>query len=679
MFEWVREGEGYEFRGLLEGQSVLRSGNLFELDQPGLPSQAGRLVALSGGPEETRFVFAFEAGLRLEGTLRSKEREYAEGRFELTLHNPTAREIRFNLAVCLEAAGQETPGWLIPALFYKDNRPESNVKRYPRYDPAVSRPQDWVAPAWSFRSDRSSHPGVFVFTERVSACVGTDADTPAGLSGVFLSGPLGRPPCFGLHFPYREEPRTYASCHEAEQKPVRTFATLPPGEALHLQFQVAFGPPELHFYAPVLRHRYETDKDSHPLRPWVNLDEAIALCSEGLYRWHYDPARQVLYETCSFDRYFTLNNKVEGMPYVDRPHMHVGWVSGASAAYGLLQAGCCLDKAEYRDAAVKVLDRIATEGLSPCGLFWSQWTLEEGWGTGWNPRPNWLQGRTAAEAVLFFLKALRLEKGLGKTHPAWEQALRRNLDQIARVQRPDGNLGSYYDCRSGQVEVWEGAGSLLWIAPLVEAAESFSARLYLDVATAAADYYRRFVEDEYIYGAPEDVHLTPTSEDGYNALIAFWALYRTTGDREHLALSRSAADWLLSFRWCYNLKFSPHTLLGRYDFRTRGGDLASPCNQHLHCYGLICLPELFQLAEELGDAYYRERARDHLDCFLQFIAREDGDFGARRGMTPEQFYQTDWWQPKGHLLALAHAWTSGLILYACHWIKENRWEQSFPT
>jgi len=106
---------------------------------------------------------------------------------------------------------------------------------------------------------------------------------------------------------------------------------------------------------------------------------------------------------------------------------------------------------------------------------------------------------------------------------------------------------------------------------------------------------------------------------------------------------------------------------------------ASPCNQHLHSYGLICLPELFQLAEAVGDDYYRERARDHLDCFLQFIAREDGDFGARRGMTPEQFYQTDWWQPKGHLLALAHAWTSGLILYACHWMKESRREQTSPT
>ncbi len=671
MFEWEQQEERYEFRGLLHGRTMLRSSELFQIEQPGEPAQPGQLTELSRHPDETRFAFRFDAGLHLDGSFRSEEREYAEGRFDLKLSNPTECPLTFSLAFTLEASGEQTPRWMVPGVFYKDNRPEGNVKRYPRYHPEVDEPQDWVAPAWSFRSDRSSHPGVFVFTEKVSAYVGTEADTPAGLSGVFFSAPTGQPPRIGLLFPYREEPRTYATCHDPEQKPTRTFATLAPGEEMRLRIVVACSNPDLHFYHPVLKHRYEEEKEQHPLQPWMNLDEAITLCSEGLYRWHYDPADRVIYETCAFDRYFTMENDVEGMPYVDRPHMHVGWVSGAPAAYGLLQAGSTLEKADYCDAAVRVLDRIAKGGVSPSGLFWSQWSSEEGWGTGWNPEPNWLQGRTTAEATLFFFKALRLEKNRGNTHRAWEEALRSNLDQIVRVQRADGNLGSYYDCRSGKVAVWEGAGSVLWIAPLVEASSVFSTSTYLDSALAAAEYYRQFVEDEYIYGAPEDVHLTPTSEDGYNALIAYWALYRATEDERYLALARKAADWLLSFRWCYNLKFSPQTILGAYDFRTRGADLASPCNQHLHSYGLIALPQLMELAEEVNDAYYRDRAQDNLACFLQFIAREDGDFGARKGMTPEQFYQTDWWQPKGHLLALAHAWTSGLILYACHWMKEN--------
>ena len=39
--------------------------------------------------------------------------------------------------------------------------------------------------------------------------------------------------------------------------------------------------------------------------------------------------------------------------------------------------------------------------------------------------------------------------------------------------------------------------------------------------------------------------------------------------------------------------------------------------------------------------------RENLACFRQFVARHDGDFGARKGMTTERYYQTDVFAPKG--------------------------------
>lgn len=660
MFTWKAEG----LCGILDGEILLSGRDLFQIVLPDGRQETGRLESLEEKENRYHFLLSFPCGLSIAGVFTTLQSEYDEGRFEFEVSNASASEVFFHLQFSLQAAGEKTPRWMIPALFYKDNRPPENIKLYPRYDPLVHHPEQWISPAWSFRSDRSSHPGVFVFTEKVSACVSVDADTELGLSGVFFSGHAGQPPCLGVCFPYREEPRTYSNCHDPEQKPVVSFARLASGETARLKLTLAFSMPDLHFYHPVLKKRYYEERDAHPLSPWVSPEKAVRLCAEGLYRWHYDPRERVLYETCPFDRYFARKD-ILGMSQVDRPHMHVGWISGAAVAYGLLQAGYSLECGEYRSAGKSVIDRIAEEGISPSGFFWSQWTVENGWDTGWNPQKNWLQGRTAAEAVLFILKAMAIESQAGQGHPSWEQAVRSNLDQVVRIQREDGNLGSYYDYRSGQVEVWEGAGSLLWIAALVDAADRFDEELYLQCARRAGDYYARYVEDEYIYGAPEDVHLSPTSEDGYDALIAYWALYRRTGEPSFLHLARRAADWLLSFRWCYNLQFSPLTILGKYDFRSRGGDLASPCNQHLHSYGLICHPELMELARETGDAFYSDRARDALECFLQFIAREDGDFGARKGMTPEQFYQTDWWQPKGHLLALAHAWTSGFLLYAC--------------
>jgi hypothetical protein len=129
--------------------------------------------------------------------------------------------------------------------------------------------------------------------------------------------------------------------------------------------------------------------------------------------------------------------------------------------------------------------------------------------------------------------------------------------------------------------------------------------------------------------------------------------------------ARKAADWMLTFRYSYNVAFEETTLLGRYGFRSLGADQASPANQHLHSYGLVCMPEMVRLARLTDDRHYLDRTRENLACFRQFIARSDGDFNARRGMTPERFYQTACFGPKGAIGPLSHAWCLGLLLYAC--------------
>ncbi|MEO6796354.1 MAG: hypothetical protein ABI401_15865 [Candidatus Dormibacter sp.] len=74
---------------------------------------------------------------------------------------------------------------------------------------------------------------------------------------------------------------------------------------------------------------------------------------------------------------------------------------------------------------------------------------------------------------------------------------------------------------------------------------------------------------------------------------------------------------------------------------------------------------MLRLAAHTGDDYYLERTHDNLACFLQFIAREDGDFNARKGMVSERYYNTRGSGPKGAVLPISHAWSAGLVLYAC--------------
>lgn len=576
------------------------------------------------------------------------------------------------LQVSFDLAGSGRPTWMIPGAFYKENRPEGCARIYPRYSYGGGALDQLVSDSWSFRADRTALPAVFAWNDSLCAALCTDHRSPLGLSGVGFRGNAGGTSIW-LNFPYREEPVTYHGSSDAWPADCATHRWSP-GEQQSVQFRLYLAPPDTHAYDPFIRAMYDIHKGENELRAWMGIERGAELAAHGLYHWHYHPEHHALYETATFDRDAGDPVGIRG----DRPHMHVGWVSGTPYAHALLMYGRREGNEHYVDAAVRVLDKIAG-GIAPCGAFWAEWTLERGWGTGWNPRREWLQARTLAEATLFMVRALSLEREQGQIHPDWESAALSNLRFAVASQRDDGNYGSYYHFERGDVEEWDGAAGIVWIAALLEGAAYFEEPGFTESAFRAGRYYRRFVDDDYIYGAPEDVHLAPTSEDAYNAVLAYVLLYEAERSSEWLDLARRAADWMMTFRWTYNLDFPERTILARYDFRSRGGDHASPSNQHLGSYGLICLPEMLRLWRYTGDRYYLDRTRDNLACFLQFVAREDGDFNAYKGMVSERFYNTNCFRPKGMLLELSHAWCVGLVLYACQEAAPYRDDLDLPV
>jgi hypothetical protein len=526
-----------------------------------------------------------------------------------------AEPVDAGIRVELELPATDDPNWLVPGLFYGSNRPESCTRIYPRFTPGHVDVKRMESDAWSFRADRCATPAVFA---RGGGVVTTEV-SPLGQAGVGFAYRDGRPAIW-LDFPYREEPLRYDGSETAAPPDVQTYRWQP-GERVELAYDVVDDD-----HTRVLRERQTPFDDPG----WVSAEEAATLSAWGLYRWHYkaDPPR--LLETAAFDR-DAFGDKG------DRDNMHVSWVSGAPYAYALLRHGRRVGNADYVRAAESVLDHIA-DNLTPGGTYWAQWTAEKGWTTGWHPDRTRLHARTLADATLFMLRA----------GGRWEASARSNVAVAVRTQREDGALPAAHHVETGDAVAWEGTAGMAWIPALVAAGE-------VDAARRAGAYYAGF---DAWYGAPEDVDLAPTSEDGYAALMAFVAL-------EDWENAKRAADWLLTFRYTYDVAFSDKTLLGKYDFRTRGADNASPANQHLHAFGLICLRELVELGRATGDDYYVQSARENLACFRQFIAREDGDFDAYRGMASERFYQTDCFQAKGMLLTLSHAWSIGVLLLGC--------------
>ncbi|WP_181764113.1 hypothetical protein [Streptomyces albidus (ex Kaewkla and Franco 2022)] len=608
----------------------------------------------------------FEAALRLTHLPGARdEAPHYEG--ALTVRRVAAAPVRAGLRLELRlgplGSGHE-PGWLIPGVFYGQNRLPNCTRPYPRYEAGVCDAAGMTAAAWAFRADRCATPAVFARDGAGGAALAlTGERSSLGECGVGFALLEGERPALRLHAPYREEPVSYygSATPRAADTPLHLWQE---GEEHTVRFTAHLLDADPHAYAPVLRALHEATPAKEEPAAWTGLDEAAELSAYGLHRWHYRPDPPVLLETAAFDREALGESG-------DRQAMHVSWISGVPYAHALLLHARRTSHAEQSAAACAVLDHIA-QNLTPGGTFWGQWTREQGWNVGWHPDRRRLHARTLGDATLFLLRALVAERSHGVDHPEWERAVRSNLAAAVTGQDTEtGRLPAAHDSATGAALDHEGGAGLSWIPALVEAADVFSEPALLAAAVRAGGHYGEDVRAEFLCGAPEDVSLAPTSEDGYNALIAYTLLHEADpADPRWLDLARRAADWTLTFRYTYDVHFEPHTLLGRYGFRTRGADQASPSNQHLHAFGLICLPETVRLARHLGDPYYLHSARENLDCFRQFVARADGDFNAYRGMVSERFYQTDCFQAKGMLLTLSHAWSAGVLLYACETARE---------
>lgn len=565
---------------------------------------------------------------------------------------PVIASVRLAAAV---PGGGGQPWWLIPGAFYGENRPADCDRIFPRFAVGQDDPTAMVSSSWEFRADRAATPAVFGWGSESGVVLLTEEESPVGMTGLGLSA-TGAEAAVHLRFPFAEHPISYDGSQVPAPADAQTH-TWAPGEEHVLTAWAASLTADRHDYAAVLRAVHRDWSPRAPVHPWVSVPEAAGLAAEGLLRWHYDPEPGVLLETVAFDRGF---GGQDGRP-VDRQAMHVGWISGIPWALALLTHGHRVADQAAMAAAEQVIDFCCAE-LAPCGTFWGTWYRDRGWTQSWSPIRHALHGRTLGEATLFLLRALRTPSGPEK--PRWREVARANLEFVMERQRADGNLPAQHDAQSGEVLSWSGAAGLTWVAALAEAAEIGldADGHFLAAAERAGTYYARFVRDEFLYGAPEDVDLAPSSEDGYAAVIAYIALYRGTGRADWLDLARRAADWMLTFRYTYNTRFDPRTVLGIYGFASRGADQASPSNPHLHAYGLVCTDELLQLADALGDSFYAERALEHLACFRQFVARVDGDFNAYRGMVTERYYQTACFQPKGMILGLSHAWSVGVLL-----------------
>jgi len=658
-----REGE-QRVSAMGAGLRAILNFTLAESGQAPVPFRFERMEIDAEGNIEIHG--AVGQAVALYATLRHKP-ELEGMELDIKAINAT-EEMTVRLGVHMDLVGQADPRWLIPGMFYNENRVRDCQRIYPSWSEIQRDPARFVANHWNFRSDRASMPVVFCMTYVLTAFMFTEEvfglsdDRPRGqgIAAIGMGAEEGYPQ-ISVHAPYLEDPVKFSYCHEHKTQSEETFVRLDKNEPLRLRVILGFRPykeDEPQVWNPIFRELQQELWMNHAQRPRLSSIEAERLALKGLTRWHLDEKAGMIHETSAFDKHYGR----QGHNY-ERTHMHCGWMSGALPAYALLWNGRDSLNGEFVQAATTVLDKMTSE-LAPCGTLWPLLSAEDGFLPGLGPEDGLAHSRTVAEAVLFLLRSFRLELAANTAHKQWFDAVRSNLNFILSKQREDGALPAYWYVDDGEVFSHAGAAGMCWIAALAAFNTTVSSDVYRKAALRAGEYYAEFVENDFIYGCVEDLPLVPTVDDCHWAVIAYMHLYEADRNERWLRLAQRAANLAATWRMTYNTRFQTFTMLAKAEFQTRGGDISSAAAPTLVPSGLVSLGEMRKLSALTGDKYFDQRALEGRLYATQLLARVDGEFNARGGHAIHQVFHTDWWQPKGMVLSVGHAITCGLVLYA---------------
>lgn len=553
----------------------------------------------------------------------------------------------------LDPAHFSDPFLMIPGFFYNGRDPKQNG---PIYDPDCKEPHQMISQDWNFAADRSAMPLIYAWESGQICSFAADphyecsadckSDDPEPQCGTGFSRKELR-----INIPAEETPFSYSGLEDIS--PVLRNITIPPDGSVSITVYCQDITGSQDSYRRIVRDFARLLGEKYPPAEMPDPEKVLDAAAEGIHA-HYHPDHYFIYSR----PYFPVIEQISNMRFSQSSEWHqmnTGFVNGFPLCLALLQAG------KYTDEAENAADKMCREGISPSGLFYADYLPKEiksengtvpnplygparkaEWGGGWLKNQDWLHSRTISDAALSLAKMLKFkpEKTL------WRNALRKNLERVLQMQLPNGSFGQYYHSGNGTVVKEEGCGGLLWIPALLMTKELFpeDPEFYAKAASAAekaGNYYKQYVLEDNIWGAPED-NDSPTSEDGMNAVIAYAALYRTFKTKNWLEIWQHATDWMLTFRKAYNVIVPEKSLLGIYKMRSRGGDFASASNNHLHVFEVLCIPELKELAEVTGDDWYSRTADENFAFAAQYLAMEQGQFCGFKGAMAEQFYWNSW-------------------------------------
>jgi len=604
----------------------------------------------------------------------------------------------FSATCRIPIAPTAEPFWCIPGLFWGDNQHDSTGQYYPRFQKNLEHPEKFQSSFWEFHTHRMAQPIVAVHEGSTWWILEVEPHTT--VDGQVLHASVGfeyrdGQPFLLASLPYAERP--YQHVGHDYTMPVSTSWTPTKECVINWKIRLLKVAGERSSILDVLQANYHSDLPaSHRADP----SSCAAATRDALLHWHFHPQEKYFRYTAAFDR-VGQQLAESGGASLDRHEMGLGWVSGWVVFEPLLEWAIQNGDAEALQSVEQTWNHLLKSGLvSPSGFWWTRYApqrhanasifdarLPNGFDGNWMPDPTHLHLRTLGDAVL---RACRILRRHGQSFSFSAELQKQVLSQaeaIASIARKGWPLPMAVSALDGVPTGQAGTAGMIWISVWTELQ---AMGLWEDIALleAGLDHYREAVLSGELFGAPEDVGECVTSEDVYIAINSFLDGYRVTNRPADLETATHAARWLYLWRKSFNHAMDPRTILGVYHLRSRGGDLASFKNNHLHIYGLDTDTSLRELTRLTGDSKWKQLADDHWEFAAQLTPLVDGQFNAYRGMVTEQFYFIDWsalgnsvylhesdsrksaydvgsqYRNHGNFAGFSHAWCTAMVLRA---------------
>jgi hypothetical protein len=603
-----------------------------------------------------------------------------------------AAEVSFATTCRLILPETAEPFWCIPGLFWGDNQQDSTGQYYPRFRAGMESPRRFESSFWELSVARAAQPLVAMFDGEGWWILEVSPVAGDLCASVGFSFENGRPVLLAS-LPASEQP--YRHTGHDYTMPVTGASQVGTSRRIAWAVRAVRIEGDRTSLLDILQSNYHSaGKAAAPL-PAADL---ARVTRNALLNWHYHPESHYFRYTVAFDRVGQQIAEAYGAS-LDRHEMALGWVSGWVVFEALIEWAVKYQDTAALDAVESTWQSLTTAGVvSPSGYWWTRFAPPRGRAPGifdsrspdgfdgnWMAKPDHLHLRTLGDAVWRAARSLRRHGANLRCAEALLAQVKRQSELVADLARSGWPIPLSVDAHTGKPAGLKGTAGMIWISVWAELSAMGE---WTDTALIAQglDHHRADVESGQLFGAPEDVGECVTSEDIYIAVNAYLDGYRVTGRAEDLQTAIAAARWLYAWRKSFDNLIDPRTLVGVYQLRSRGGDLASFKNNHLHLYGLDVEESLLELARLTGDNRWRELAEDHWLFAAQLTPLVDGQFNAYEGMVTEQFYFIDWsalgnsvrlfedderrsnydvgphYRNHGNLAGFSHAWCTAFVL-----------------